>query len=306
MKILLIPNTSNSALGIIARNIKKFWNHIKYPIEKLDINITPNITKEIASKYDILFPLYFLDAEKIAKIAPSDKIITGIHSHYIWDNGKTTPELDIDPPQELINKLKNYKKVNVVSKRLFNMFTKYMDVEYTRCGYDSSLFYPIKKQDPKKIIIGWCGNSNPKYHRNGKGFSEIIKPLTNLLDQNLYTFKFADSFKLEIPHQNMNHYYNQIDLLLIASKEEGQPMPPVEAAGCAIPTIATNVGIIPELIEDGISGKIINRNIESFKLSIENISKEELNKWGNEALQTAKNYWVWENVIDQWINLILN
>lgn len=302
MRILLIPNTKTSALGVIATYIKRNWDH-KYCPARVDIEITQKVDYRLTKMYDILLPMYFLDAYQIEKIANRKKIITGMHSHYIWDNGQTTPNQDVDPPADLIKKLKKFKGMNVVSKRLYNIFSKQMDVTYTRCGYDPDIYYPEKKADSEKIVIGWVGNSDPNYHKNGKGFSDFIAPLTKLLDSNKFEFKFADLNKEVIPQQKMRNYYNSIDVLLVAAREEGQPMPPVEAAGCAVPTISTNVGIIPELIKNGESGFIVDRNLNSFINILNNITKEELSKMGQQALIQAEE-WKWRKVIHQWIDFI--
>src|SRR5699024_2723239 len=48
----------------------------------------------------------------------------------------------------------------------------------------------------------------------------------------------------------------KIDVLVMASKSEGLPMSILEAQGLGIPVIATKVGGITEIIDDGINGLI--------------------------------------------------
>jgi len=49
-------------------------------------------------------------------------------------------------------------------------------------------------------------------------------------------------------------FYSSMDALLVASRFEGGPYTMLEAMACGTPVIATPVGLVPEVIEDGISG----------------------------------------------------
>lgn len=47
------------------------------------------------------------------------------------------------------------------------------------------------------------------------------------------------------------------DVLLLTSLTEGLPAAPIEAAYCGIPSVATRVGALDEVIEDGVSGRLV-------------------------------------------------
>lgn len=49
-------------------------------------------------------------------------------------------------------------------------------------------------------------------------------------------------------------FYNQGKMLVCASTAEGGPRVTVEAMACRVPVISTPVGIMPELIDDGVNG----------------------------------------------------
>ncbi len=59
------------------------------------------------------------------------------------------------------------------------------------------------------------------------------------------------------------------DLLVLPSLMEGLPMSLIEAQGYGIPILATNVGGIPELLDDGINGYFIERNADNIAECIE-------------------------------------
>ena len=52
-------------------------------------------------------------------------------------------------------------------------------------------------------------------------------------------------------------YLNAFDLFVLPSVKEGFPWAVLEAMAAKLPVIATRVGAIPEIIEDGVSGYIV-------------------------------------------------
>ena len=66
------------------------------------------------------------------------------------------------------------------------------------------------------------------------------------------------SFLGAIPHQQMPEFYNMADLLVLPSEMEGTPMVLLEALACGTPVVATNVGGIPDIINNGVNGYAID------------------------------------------------
>ena len=70
-----------------------------------------------------------------------------------------------------------------------------------------------------------------------------------------------EAFPDVIYHGNVNdinEIYNNIDLLVLTSKFENCPMVILEAMSRRIPCVAPNVGGIPEIVKDGVNGKLYN------------------------------------------------
>jgi glycosyltransferase involved in cell wall biosynthesis len=61
--------------------------------------------------------------------------------------------------------------------------------------------------------------------------------------------------------------YNAVDVVLIGSRTEGNPLCLFEAGACCRTVIATRVGAVPEVIEDGIDGFIIDSTLSDLQTS---------------------------------------
>ena len=63
----------------------------------------------------------------------------------------------------------------------------------------------------------------------------------------------------------MVDFYNSIDVFAIASTAEGEPRTLLEAMACGCFPVATNVGIVPELVKNSYNGLIVKREIKDFE-----------------------------------------
>jgi len=61
----------------------------------------------------------------------------------------------------------------------------------------------------------------------------------------------------EIPHDELDEYYNAADALMLASSREGMPNVVLEALACGTPVIATCVGGTPELVSSPDAGELM-------------------------------------------------
>lgn len=84
---------------------------------------------------------------------------------------------------------------------------------------------------------------------------------------------------------------NKADIFVLPSKWEGMPMTIIEAMGTGLPVIATNVGGIPNMINNGKDGYIAN-SIEEFVNCINTLydNKNLRKKIGENALESSKKF----------------
>ncbi len=71
-----------------------------------------------------------------------------------------------------------------------------------------------------------------------------------------------------VPHKNMATTYLLGDVFVAPSqKPEGMPMVLLEASACGLPLVATHLGGIPEVVQDGVNGLLVDRPPDADELA---------------------------------------
>ena len=106
-----------------------------------------------------------------------------------------------------------------------------------------------------------------------KGIRDLLEAREQVLEQGVdFRLFFAGSGPLEaeissvegcsllgtLSQEDLARWYRAVDLLVLPSHSEGTPLVVMEALCCGTPVLATRVGGIPELIEPGITGELVN------------------------------------------------
>lgn len=87
---------------------------------------------------------------------------------------------------------------------------------------------------------------------SGPKESELIQQSKNLGIDNAVTFVGTID--------DMTHFYQKFDYFLLSSKSEGNPLVIAEAMSAGLPVLATPVGGVPDLVENGINGFLTVQN----------------------------------------------
>lgn len=163
---------------------------------------------------------------------------------------------------------------------------------YIPRGVDPNIFKPTKDywKSGDEFTVGFVGKED-----SGKGLNSIVIPacekygLKLIANTRNYTNKLSQS--------EMVDFYNNIHVLVVASETDGTPNPALEAAACGRPIVSVPVGNMPEFIENGINGFLVNRNIDEIGIQLEllkhNIPRAE--QMGQKARQTVIDGWTWEH-----------
>ncbi|HDH31697.1 MAG TPA: glycosyltransferase family 1 protein [Candidatus Wolfebacteria bacterium] len=112
-----------------------------------------------------------------------------------------------------------------------------------------------------------------------------------------------------VSQDKMAGFYQKAYLTVLPSRLDLFPITALEAMSSGIPLVATNVGGLPEIIEDGVSGLIINKEDSEelataiIKLLDDPKKAEEMGKKGREIVEQK---FTWEKVVEKYEKEIYN
>lgn len=180
-------------------------------------------------------------------------------------------------------------------------------------GVDMELFKPrskallrkkLKLPLNKKIIL-YVGSLVPV-----KGLEDLAAALKNLPDTTLVVLgngPLKGYLHQELPHayilgtlsrSTTAEYMSAADILVISSHSEGRPNTMYEAMASGLPVVATEVGGIPEVIQNGENGVLVPpRSPMMLRSALQDLLKNEklLTKLANQGRKTIEqNKLTWE------------
>lgn len=183
--------------------------------------------------------------EFIDRYVQNKTITTAVYDHKLLESEKIN---------EYCKYIKGYYTSSTLLKNIYQQLTleKYPDMVITD-GIDLTLFKPKKERfkniKKRTINVGWVGNSKWDGEYDHKGLNTIIKPVIEEMIAEGYNLNLclADSNERLRNREEMAEYYDDIDLYICCSINEGTPNPILESFACGIPVITTDVGIVRDL-----------------------------------------------------------
>jgi glycosyltransferase involved in cell wall biosynthesis len=223
--------------------------------------------------------------------------------------------------------LQNVDKITTVSKETskeLQLYYQYSerDITVITNGVDLDFFSPKEKKNTEFNIL-YAGRLDYK-----KGLIELIKsakditrifPNTNYLisgtgpllndllrlvkNEGLHSrFKFFG----QVNQKTLRNLYQESNAFILPSYYEGFPNVILEAMSCGLPTIATNVGGIPEMIQHKRNGLLIPpRNSTAITKALTNILTDESlrSEMSKNARYLAEKQYSWNNISNEYLKV---
>lgn len=84
---------------------------------------------------------------------------------------------------------------------------------------------------------------------------------------------------------NIEQVLSAADIVVLTSDNEGTPLSLIQAGMAGLPVVTTNVGSVPEVVIDGVTGVITSLDVQEIANALENLAKnnEIRNELGNSA-----------------------
>ncbi|HXI82740.1 MAG TPA: glycosyltransferase [Verrucomicrobiae bacterium] len=147
--------------------------------------------------------------------------------------------------------------------------------------------------DPKRRRVLYVGNLLPV-----KGPTVLARAAERLQDTEV-VFVGSGPEKIAAcrcvgtrPHEEIPLWMNASDVLCLPSLNEGLPNVALEAMACGLPVVASNVGGLPEIVQEGVNGFLVapsdsNALAEALRQAFDT-------KWDHDAIRASVSQFDWD------------
>ena len=208
------------------------------------------------AELDLVYTFWWGDRSFAALGLPPEKVVREVASHR-WAvesrYGQLTPEAFAAAH------LADCATVTTPSRRLHALLRPlHPRVLHVPNGVDTQLFQPPRRRSGERLRVAWAGN--PKDAT--KGLHDVLAPACAGAYQLLQSSGTQSQ-------QELAALYQQADVVAVASQAEGQPLPLMEGMACGAFPVATDVGVVPELVRHRMNGLIVERTPEAFRAAFD-------------------------------------
>lgn len=137
-------------------------------------------------------------------------------------------------------------------------------VRTIRNGVDAEWFRPAKRQRKGAIRVLFSGN--PSSRKGGQWLPEIVSKLDQGIElvctgglRGSDRLKVSDRIRFlgKVPYDRMPDLYRDVDMLLLPTVREGLSLAILEAMASGLPVVSSRCSSVPEQIEDGVGGVLV-------------------------------------------------
>ncbi len=177
--------------------------------------------------------------------------------------------------------------------------------------------------DKRSCIIGYIGRLSGE-----KGIINFVESLPEILDKQkevrviiggdgplkveietyLENNGLNDEVNLTgwISHEDLPEYLNRLQLLIIPSYTEGLPNILLESMACGTPVLVTPVGMIPDIIKDGVNGFIMENNspVCIGENVIRALSSPDLKRIADKGQRFVVSNYSFEKTVENWEKIL--
>lgn len=293
-KILIIADLRGWIFERHAKEIQKRLTEYKIDIgysRGTNINATwPN--------YDLV---YVMDP-MIISYPPADRTILGLRAEWLYVKcpGGAKGLYEKGFPSACVAIKDHCCMFHVVNKRQLKVFEPIVTDKpllLVQHGVDETCFnrdmYPKLKNDILTI-----GTSGRKDSPGCKGFNLISNACKKVGARHLGT-RYQGGKRLT--KEQMPIFYNALDIYVCMSETEGLCNPVIEAGAMGVPVISTRAGAAEEMIVDGESGLLIDRNVDALVVALNKLKDRKCREeMGDKFYQEIMNKWSWEHKIEEY------
>lgn len=279
----LLVDTPNWAYDFNAQALVRHLSHL-FDFRVYYVTQQPDLGQE---PLDLLLVYFWGETWHQQWNFPPEKVIKNLASHR-WETEERYGSLTA--AQMHARYLADARTFTAFSARLTRQFADLCDITYCPSGTDFSV-YNVNAYREGPVRFGWAGNIKDKT----KGVYDILLPAQ------------GDDFQIAVAgggldKTQMAQFYNSIDVLLVASEAEGEPLTLLEGMACGAFPVAVDVGIVPEMVRHGENGLIVRRTPAAFRAAMQWCRENPafIRAAGYRTAQTMAGTRGWEHLSRHW------
>jgi len=276
-------------------------HEIKKRIKKYDIDIAyrKEGIKKLSEKYDLI---YVLDPIPLrGGYPPKEKTIMGLRCEFLYREHPDGPKglYENGFPGRCVSIKDKCCIFHVVNQRLIDQFKNVVTDKpllLVRHGVDTEVFDIKKNENPYSVLDGPIKVSVSGRGTPNKGF-DMVQKACDKVGAIITKAEYGKRLSLE----EMPYFYAKSDVHVCMSHDEGLNNPLMEAGAMGLAPISTVSGASTEMISDGVSGYLIDRNSDALAEAIDKM-KDDLTR-----IDAAKRYheeivsnWSWNKLIKEY------
>jgi glycosyltransferase involved in cell wall biosynthesis len=273
-RVLLLADQPGWAYDVICRGIAPHLDRYQ-PTIRYVADVAERKVEVDFADYDVVHALFWHDLYAMERgfyghFDPR-KVVVGVHAVNSWVKRR----LSLDAVRRIVDR---YAAVGAVSAEIERAL-RGCRVVRTPSGFDPALFTPSPMPATvERLRVLWAGST--ANHGRLKGLDDLIRPaLRGLRDVDLS----LATHRNPLPHDRMPEFYRSGHVYVCMSESEGSPLPVIEAMACGRPVVSTAVGVVPELVRDGVNGLIVGRSRESLRAALQRLREFDLAELGRAA-----------------------
>lgn len=247
------------------------------------------------NRYDLVLYLAFYFDEIMNVRWSSDKIIKGIYTDGFPPSNSSYAG-DFEGFYKRF--LSNADALVCGSEAIADFYRSRFPLVYTaNMILDAEMFKRKNiEKDQNKFVIGWTGNPNREF----KGYYSHISPAVERLKAKYKDIDFKTRFAG--PIEMLPQFYEDVDVVVIASEADAGPSLFGEAALMDIPSISTKIGWPSEVIIDGVNGFFVERTVDDIYTKLEKLylDRSLLLSMSSRIRDDYQNYFNQETMINRW------
>jgi glycosyltransferase involved in cell wall biosynthesis len=273
-RVLILPNAASWIIGQMALHvIRRFSDRYEFWLltDKM-LRLRPDLVQALLPSIDFIFPLsdkgYHL-LRHAAQSTPLPPSILWLHHVTTWNPAMLEA---LQSSFEVIACTQTWKQ------QVHLQSPANLSITVVPHGVDAQALRRVAPQreyfhiPPNSFAIGFVGSKTSNYDEGRKGLDTLhdILKSANQKIPNLHISFLGLGWKEEvqslraqgisanyvgfIPESRLAAFYSSIDAYLLTSRVEGGPCTVLEAMACETPVVTTRVGLVPEVIIDGVTG----------------------------------------------------